>query len=313
MPSVKTVDDIKSSILRPSTTSHFLVEFALPSGGATGADAFTQKLKSAGITFGTSQETLNLLCSEAVLPGSSVATMEINNDHTGVTERHAHRRFFDDRIDFTFYVDVQNYLPIIFFETWIDFITGAGTTGDFVSADRNTRGSKNYYYRMNYADDYTADRGLKVYKFEKDYGKKAKNPLNNPQWNPTGQYLEYEFYRSFPLSINSMPVSYEAANLLKCTVSMNYIRYTVRRSGDPSIASSSPTGSSQSPPAASPVQKIQTAQNASASLGGSTNGPGTQFADRDSASGGSSVNDGPLLLPDGSPAYDSSGNLRSMF
>ena len=110
-----------------------------------------------------------------------------------------------------------------------------------------------------------------------------------------------------------MPVSYEAANLLKCTVSMNYIRYTVRRSGDPSIASSSPTESSQTPPAASPVQKIQTAQNASASLGGSTNGPGTQFTDRDSASGGSSVNDGPLLLPDGSPAYDSSGNLRSMF
>jgi hypothetical protein len=258
MPSVKTVDDIKSSILRPSITSHFLVEFALPSGGATGADAFTQKLNSAGMTFGTSQETLNLLCSEAVLPGSSIATMEINNDHTGVTERHAHRRFFDDRIDFTFYVDVENYLPIIFFETWIDFITGAGTTGDFVSADRNTLGSKNYYYRMNYADDYTADRGLKVYKFEKDFGKKANSPLSNPQWNPTGQYLEYEFYRSFPISINSMPVSYEAANLLKCTVSMNYIRYTVRRSSSSNIASDSPP---LTPPAASPVQKIQSVLN----------------------------------------------------
>jgi hypothetical protein len=91
---------------------------------------------------------------------------------------------------------------------------------------------------------------------------------------------------------------------------MNYIRYTVRRSGDSSIASDSPSSTS---PTASPVQKIQTAQNASASLGGSTNGPGTQFADRDSASGGSSANDGTLLLPDGSPAYDSSGRLRSMF
>ena len=56
------------------------------------------------------------------------------------------------------------------------------------------------------------------------------------KWSPTGQYLEYEFYRSFPIAMNSMPVSYEAANLLKCTVSMNYIRYTVKRSSDPSPA-----------------------------------------------------------------------------
>ena len=63
-----------------------------------------------------------------VLPGSSVATLEINNDRSGVTERHAHRKFFDDRIDFTFYVDVENYLPILFFESWIDYVSGAGTT-----------------------------------------------------------------------------------------------------------------------------------------------------------------------------------------
>ena len=74
------------------------------------------------------QDTINLLCSEAVLPGSSLATFEINNDRTGVTERHVHRRMFDDRIDLTFYVDAGNYLPIKFFETWIDFITSGATT-----------------------------------------------------------------------------------------------------------------------------------------------------------------------------------------
>ena len=137
MPSVKTIDDIKSSLLRPSLTSHFYVELALP--GTNGSSSgFTQKLTSVGINLSKSQETLNLLCSEASLPGSSLATLEINNDRTGVTERHAHRKFFDDRIDLTFYVDVENYLPIIFFETWIDFASGAGTTQDFVSADRNT-------------------------------------------------------------------------------------------------------------------------------------------------------------------------------
>ena len=96
---------------------------------------------------------------------------------------------------------------------------------------------------MNYADDYTADQGLKVYKFEKDYGRGKSIGQENPRWSPTGQYLEYEFYRSFPFAINSMPVSYEAANLLKCTVSMNYIRYTVKRSSDPSAPNTNSTNS----------------------------------------------------------------------
>ena len=283
MPSVKSIDDIKSSLLRPSLTSHFYVEFALPGTGGSTSE-FSEKLKTAGVDFNVNkQDTLNLLCAEASLPGSSVATLEINNDRTGVTERHAHRRFFDDRIDFTFYVDVENYLPILFFETWMEYISGAGTTDD------NPRSAKEYVYRMNYADNYTADKGLKVLKFEKDYGRGKAIGESNPTWRPTSQYLEYEFFRSFPIAINSMPVSYEAANLLKCTVSMNYIRYTVQRSGSGQV--------STSPPAASPVQKVsqQTIQNAD--VYGGTAGPNTVFAVRDSATGArlDGGTDGPLL------------------
>ena len=283
MPSVKSIDDIKSSLLRPSLTSHFYVEFALPGTGGSTSE-FSEKLKTVGINFNVNkQDTLNLLCAEASLPGSSVATLEINNDRTGVTERHAHRRFFDDRIDFTFYVDVENYLPILFFETWMEYISGAGTTDD------NPRSAKEYVYRMNYADNYTADKGLKVLKFEKDYGRGKAIGESNPTWRPTSQYLEYEFFRSFPIAINSMPVSYEAANLLKCTVSMNYIRYTVQRSGSGQV--------STSPPAASPVQKVsqQTIQNAD--VYGGTAGPNTVFAVRDSATGArlDGGTDGPLL------------------
>jgi hypothetical protein len=58
------------------------------------------------------------------LPGSSLATHENNSDFTGVTEKFAYRRLYDDRIDFTFYVDAENYLPIRFFESWIKFIVG---------------------------------------------------------------------------------------------------------------------------------------------------------------------------------------------
>jgi len=219
MPSIKSVSDITSTLLRPSLTSHFYVEIPVP--GANGStEVFKQKLQENGVSWPTrDQDTINLLCSEAILPGSSLATFEVNNDRTGVTERHAHRRVFDDRIDFTFYVDVEQYLPIMFFESWIRFITGSSTETDLKA--------KEYHYRMNYPDEYTADQGLKVIKFEKDYKRqKGRKPISFPA---TGQTLEYEFFRTFPIAVNSMPVSYDAANLLKCTVSMSYIRYEVKR------------------------------------------------------------------------------------
>ena len=99
---VRSVSKIKSDLLRPALTSVFEVEVPIPN-------------LSPGLQ---TNDTLNLMCSEASLPGSSLATMEINNDFTGVTERYAHRKVFDDRLDLTFYVDASEYLPIQFFETW---------------------------------------------------------------------------------------------------------------------------------------------------------------------------------------------------
>ena len=203
MPSKKTVADIKKNLLAPATTSHFEVEIPI-------IDPLSQWKNEPG-----GQAQINLMCSDASLPGSNLATLETNSDRTGVTEKFAYRRIFDDRIDLTFYVEVGGYSPIKFFEQWMDYITGASTTRDFVTADdnRNELIDKNYFYRMRYPNDYIADQGLKITKFEKDY---------------TDNVLEYEFVRSFPLSISSMPVSYDGSSLLKCSVSMSYIRYVVK-------------------------------------------------------------------------------------
>ena len=89
---------------------------------------------------------INLLCSEAVLPGSNLATFETNNDRTGVTERFAHRRIFDDRIDLTFNVDAGRYSPIKFFEEWIDYITGASEDGVQIPNAPLQKQDSNYFY-----------------------------------------------------------------------------------------------------------------------------------------------------------------------
>ena len=185
------VDDVKANLLRPSLTSYFAVQIPLPNGKVK------SKLEE---VLGADQGQLNLLCTDTSLPGSQLTTMDINNDRTGVTEKHAYRRMFDDRIDFTFYVDASNYLPIRFFETWMRGI---------MNEEEGVNKNKAYNYRPTYPDEYTADQGLKIFKFERDYK----------------QFMTYEFIRSFPLSISSMPVSYSGNDLLKCTVSMSYIRY----------------------------------------------------------------------------------------
>ena len=213
MPNIKKVSDIKSALLAPALTSNFEVKIAIPA-----------ELQS---FVGTEQDNLNLRCSEASLPGSSIATMENLNDHTGVTERLAHRRMFDDRIDFTFYVDSTKYFPIRFFEKWMRYVSDEDNLADNQRgvSGRINNTSPSYHYRMRYPDGsggYRVD-GLQIIKFERDHKTS----------------LTYTFVKSYPIAVNSMPVSYDTSNLLKCTVSMAYIRYFIGDS--PGAPTNTPT------------------------------------------------------------------------
>ena len=103
-PTRKTLADLKATILRPATTANFQCWFNPPEAMRTWAR--THRIAEGfgdGYDSPQSAEFFSLSCAEATLPGSSLATHEINNDFTGVTERHAYRRQFDDRSNFTFY------------------------------------------------------------------------------------------------------------------------------------------------------------------------------------------------------------------
>ena len=214
MPTIRNIDTIKATLLSPALTSHFDVEIGFPSG------SLGTTLR--GVLGGTTvqQDRLNLMCSEAVLPGSSLATTEVNNDYTGVTERHVYRRIYDETIDLSFYVDAANYLPIKFFETWIS---------EIVNEDQDDAISPTYSYRARYPDDYMNKQGLKVIKFERD--------LNSQ--------LQYTFVNSYPRSITSMPITYDGSSLLKCSVQMTYMRYVMQSLSGPGIQTPNPFQQSQ--------------------------------------------------------------------
>jgi hypothetical protein len=230
MPTVRNVAKIKSSLLHPALTSHF--EVTIPKLGTK----FDDFLKYNGVNL--DQERLNLMCSEATLPGSNLATFEINDNFHGVTERHAYRRIYDDRIDLTFYVDADNYLPIRYFETWMKYIVDESRGKQ---ADKNAGSEdREYFYRVRYPEGtngYTSD-GLTVTKFERTG--------NTDNSSYQGSTIEYKFIRAFPISINSMPVSYDSSSLLKCTVSMSYIRYVLMQ-GDNKAEPQSTTTSTGDP------------------------------------------------------------------
>ena len=221
---VSSISQIKANILRPALTSQFIVQVPLPPG--LPRDRLTRIL-------GADQEKLNLLCCDTVLPGSSFVTSEALDDHTGVTERHAYRRNYGQQIDLTFYVDADRYLPIVFFETWMAYISG-----DMYSQPKNS----NFSHRFQYPKDYKA-AGFKIKKFERDYWTQTKRPnpledivniiagtdFGSTKTDKTGTDIEYEFIDAFPIAMNSIPISYETSQLLKCTVSMAYTRYVVNQ------------------------------------------------------------------------------------
>ena len=164
-------------------------------------------------------ENINLLCSEATLPGSSLTTHEVNNDYHGVTEKMAYRRMYDETIGLTFYVD-RNYKVIEMIEGWMDYITGVD----------NKRTYKNPYvsYRMAYPSSYKANMFLT--KFEKDHFSRDFSKTRGGSRTTSRTVLDYTFVNAFPLSLTAIPVSYDGSEVLKCNASFNFIRYVMEKS-----------------------------------------------------------------------------------
>ena len=219
MPSVtprpRSISEVKHKLLNPATTSHFQVVIGKP---PREDGSFNRFLNESGAYHDADR--LNLMCCETSLPGSQLATTEILNDFSGVTERHVYRRQFDDRIDLTFYCDADQYLPIRFFEGWIKYITNENAKGG-----RTGRSSdQNFFYRMKFPNSYKGT--LEITKFER-----------NMEFGGVGRtkQLTYGFVNVFPLAISSMPVSYDASDLLKCNVSFAYSRYYMEPSQSSSI------------------------------------------------------------------------------
>ena len=191
-PIPKKISQILPKFQNVAQTSHYLVQFGLPSSGKLRAH-----LRTRGIDYRFHTEDIGLLCSGAVLPGSTFATTVVNGEFQGVTETIPHTRNFT-RMKLEFYVD-NEYKALKFLEHWMEYITGGSNAEQMDNA---------YNFKLNYPLDYRS-QSTKIVKFEKNYK----------------QSLEYNFRGLYPVALDSTRVQYQNSNVLKASCAFAYERY----------------------------------------------------------------------------------------
>ena len=190
-PRPRKISDIMPKLQNVAQTSKFLVKFVVPRGSCR------TFLRKKGINDRFISDNVGLLCNSASLPGSAHASINTAGDFQGLVERFAHTRNFT-QINFDFYVD-DEYKSLRFIEHWMEFISGSSNANPV---------NDSYHFKMRYPEEYKSN-DTRIVKFEKNHF----------------QFLEYRFVGLFPLSLNSVPVSYNNSQVLKASASFSYDRY----------------------------------------------------------------------------------------
>jgi len=190
---------VAKNIIGPlAQTNHFLVTFSSLTPAVESYLADYTGIKNIKSFL---SRNVGILCNEAVIPTSTLATAEVKDNFMGVPQQFAHTRFYTD-FSYSFYCD-EDYTLLRIFEGWMEYIT-SGANDD---VEQNHRA---YYRRMRYPDSYKCNT-MYINKFEKNYKRT----------------LRYRFVNAFPRAIDPVPVSYGAADIMKVTVNFNYDRYIV--------------------------------------------------------------------------------------
>ena len=194
----------RTALSTPALTNLYQVDLSVETVGmaeAADGDRLKDFLLGNGLTNDFISRNIGIACFEASLPGSSFATAEVKDNFQGINQQFAHTRFYVDS-SFSFYVD-KDYRVLKLFEGWMDFIAGG------VNVNSN---DKRLYVRMRYPETYKCDN-LYLSVFDKNQNLKG----------------TYQFKNAFPKAIQSIPVSYGQADLLKVTVTFAYDRYILQR------------------------------------------------------------------------------------
>jgi len=209
-----------NNLQSPALSNTYKVALQLAQTGAeTSAGASLNSwLTSAGVFSGASPDRFDFLCAEAMIPGTTFQTYQELGSRQGVQEAFPMRREYTD-MAMSFYVS-SDYQVLRLFQEWINFANPvyngdggtpkSGSPGGYPNAN-----VKNGYHRFRYPDYYK--RNISITKFERNIK----------------ESIEYTFINAFPITVKSIPLSYEGAQLLQVGVEFKYDRYIITQQNKP--------------------------------------------------------------------------------
>ena len=227
IPNIRTLTskDVRSTLGEGGFARSNLYQVSIENGWGTtngGQQPFIEHLNNPTLApiygFEWNNDFKNLLsfsCSDATLPSSTYATGEIKDNFQGVVQEFAHTRINTD-IDFSFYLD-RNYKILMFFEAWMNYISGGNSNQLGEPSVYNETIGHNYYRRFNYPKFYKNASGFYITKFERNYNV------------PGATQVTYQLIDSFPKAVSAIPLQYGGAEITKVTVTMYYDRYRIWR------------------------------------------------------------------------------------
>jgi hypothetical protein len=231
---------------------------------------------------------MSLLCAEAELPGTGFSASSAIGHFQGIQEQFATIKDYPP-LNLVFYVDADHVM-IEIFDQWMEYINP--TIGN--------RRRLNAYKRLRYPESYK--EVIHITKFERDTfnSKSSRNPA---------RLLTYEFVNVWPTNMTSMKVNYGGSNVLKLSVQLAYDRFFTSYTTENVQILPIDTGSN-----ATAKDLVNRHAGFDRSFG-NTSGPGTDFVERDTATGArmDAGGDGPLRYANGKLVYDAQGNIQDMF
>ena len=228
------MSDASSILSKLAISSQFKVSLDLVRRSPTGNDLdLLEYLTNCGLFLDvkSTDEKYDFLCSDASLPQTNFDIVEEYGARQGMIEKMAARRVYTE-FDLTFYVDNQ-YNILRLFEEWMNYINpiyneSNGRYDGRIVGQLNQYRERNSYARMRYPDEYK--RVLSITKFERDLvqspnAKSNKRFTNQPM-------LTYRFIDAFPITLNSVPLTYEGSTITQVSVTFSYLRHTVEKHGE---------------------------------------------------------------------------------
>ena len=208
-----------------SLTSQFKVSLHLTNVDAGGSGLMSWLRNSNVITGNqTKNYVYDFYCAEAVIPGVQFDVTEEMGSRQGTIERFPTRRIFPE-FTMTFYVD-NEYNLIRLFEEWMNYINPLYGDAGLLPANPRGQGDdlgkdRTDFFRFRYPDDYK--RIISITKFERNFDSSDPKNIKYPP------HLTYRMLEAFPTNITAMPLTYEGSQIVKTTVTFQYIRYVMEK------------------------------------------------------------------------------------